>query len=166
MLGQGLLVCLSVGLLVCLSVGLVVSGFVDLFVCGSGGFGVILEQTQLLIGFKIIGSPEKNSPVYGSSEKNYLYSVILPGWVSVMTTITINQLTITNHLVIFCLLTTILTIVLTSSYVVKHCTGQCVFSHCFWGLLHGYQQDPESESHNLKCILYHSSDPGYSKSMD
>ena len=86
------------------------------------------------------------------------------GWVSVMTIVTniTNQLTITNHLIIIWLLTTMLTIVLTSEYVEKHCTGQYYISHCFWGLLHGCQQHPESGCHNHKCILNHSSAPGYS----
>ena len=51
------IVCWFVGLLIRWFVGFLVCGFFCLWVCWFGG---IVEQTQLLIVFGIIGSPEKD----------------------------------------------------------------------------------------------------------
>ena len=61
MFRDSLLVCGFVDSLVCGFLGLWVSWFVGFFVClWVCWFGGIVEQTQLLIVFGIIGSPEKD----------------------------------------------------------------------------------------------------------
>ena len=82
--------------------GPLVCGFIDLWVCLFFGL--------LVCGF--VGLWLCLSLTFGFS-----------GNVSVMTT-TNNHLTITNHLIIFWLLATMMTIVLTSKYAEKHCTGR------------------------------------------